>query len=126
MTFKESADWLDGSVLNNELDLAGNERNKILGHIQEIHNHYAVAVDVLQRDAILHGRQAEAMKDFGKRLNEENNAKLMAIYYSLDMLATCGTHHEKNVVLVHLKATIDRMINREFNGISYKNDDLPF
>lgn len=46
----------------------------------------------------------------------------MAIYYLLDVLKTCGTHHEKYVTLTHLMAT-----NSDASELSYSDDDLlPF
>lgn len=127
MTYQESYDQIT-TILNgiSRPEERADCFNQVIKEIGNIHRYYLSGIDVLERDAIKHGREIEAMKDWAKRVTDENNAKLMAIFYSLDTLRTCGTHHEKSVVLTHLMATIDRMLNKENEGLSYKNDDLPF
>ena len=126
MTYQESCDAVKSKLDELPLDYYSLLFNTMVKIIGDIHRFYKAEIDTIKRAAIVHTREIEAMKDYSKRVFDENNAKLMAIFYSLETLKSCGTHHEKRVVLTHLMATIDRMINKDNQGLSYSNDDLPF
>lgn len=53
------------------------------------------------------------------------NSKIMSVYYLLDTVSDTGTHHEKKVIIMYLKSTLQKMVH---NGdpLPFDPDLLPF
>lgn len=125
MTWNEKLEKLE--LISKRLSFSEEANTALTQMISDIHNAHAAEIDVLQRAAIKKDRQVDAHLKLVKEVVTRSRQKLMAIFYLLDVLKTCGTHHEKYVTLTHLMATIERMVNSEASELSYSDDDLlPF
>lgn len=98
-------------------------------------NALTLRIDVLQKQLIEYGQTRRDLMDLQRKYengqkaytdaHERFNSKIMSVYYLLDTITDCGTHHEKRVVVTHLKYVLQKMIH---NGdpLPLNTDLLPF
>lgn len=69
-------------------------------------------------------RKYENGKKVILELTGRHNSKMMSVYYLLDTILSAGTHHEKAVVITHLKKVCSDLCEKD--NLPLSDNLLPF
>lgn len=82
---------------------------------------YELQRDIANKDEAIELREKRAYE-----LMRRGSNQLASVIYLLDTIISAGTHHEKEVVIRHLKTAIGNMINNTSCMPSDYETNLPF
>ena len=71
-------------------------------------------------------RKLENVKEVLKQQGQRYNAQIMSVFYLLGSLQKMGTHHEKDVAIRFLRQTLDDLLDKNGDRLSWDQDLLPF
>jgi hypothetical protein len=86
----------------------------------------AIDLDKARREKIEVDRKNERAHEVLKQTGERYNSQLMSVYYLLGSLQTVGTHHEKEVVIRFIRQTLNDLLDKGGDKLSWNQDLFPF